>query len=65
MMSEARLSPVEGALFGINMFVHTLSGMVYMHREIEKDLELAGCVQVTHAVDVPSMATAVTAKKPG
>ena len=64
-MSEDRLSPVEGALFGINMFVNTQSGMVYTYREIKEDLESAGFTNVTHAVDVPSMAAVVTAKKPG
>ena len=63
-MSEDRLTPVEGALFGINMFVNTQDGMVYTYREIQEDLELAGFIEVTHAVDVPSMAAVVTAKKP-
>jgi hypothetical protein len=39
--------------------------MVYTYREIKEDLELAGFVNVTCAVDVPSMAAVVTAKKPG
>ncbi|MCL1979828.1 MAG: methyltransferase domain-containing protein, partial [Proteobacteria bacterium] len=64
-MSEDRLFPVEGAIFGINMFVNTQSGRVYTYGEIKEDLELAGFVQVTLAVDVPSMAAVVTAKKPG
>jgi predicted O-methyltransferase YrrM len=64
-MSEDRLAPVEGAIFGINMFVNTQSGMVYTYREIREDLELAGFTDVTHAVDAPSMAAVVTAKKPG
>jgi predicted O-methyltransferase YrrM len=64
-MSEDRLMPADGALFGINMFVNTQNGMVYTYREIKEDLEAAGFAQVTHAVDVPSMAAVVTAKKPG
>jgi len=56
---------MEGALFGINMFLNTPSGMVYTYREIKEDLEQAGFTQVAHAVDVPSMAAVVTAKKPG
>jgi hypothetical protein len=64
-MSEDRLFPVEGALFGINMFVNTQGGMVYTYREIKEDLELAGFTGVAHAVDVPSMAAVVTGKKPG
>ena len=63
-MSEDRLLPMDGALFGINMFVNTQRGMVYTYGEIKEDLELAGFVEVTHAVDVPSMAAVVTAKKP-
>ncbi|MCL2591297.1 MAG: methyltransferase domain-containing protein [Betaproteobacteria bacterium] len=63
-MSEDRLSPIEGALFGINMFVNTQNGMVYTYKEIKEDLELAGFAHVTHAVDVPSMAAVVIAKKP-
>jgi hypothetical protein len=64
-MSEDRLSPEEGAIFGINMFVNTQSGMVYTYKEIKEDLELAGFANVAHAVDVPSMAAVVTAVKPG
>jgi hypothetical protein len=64
-MSEDRLSPAEGAIFGINMFVNTRSGMVYTYKEIKEDLELAGFTGVAHAVDVPSMAAVVTAVKPG
>jgi hypothetical protein len=64
-MSEDRLSPLDGALFGLNMFLNTPNGMVYTYREIKEDLELAGFVNVTFAVDVPSMAAVVTAKKPG
>jgi predicted O-methyltransferase YrrM len=63
-MSENRLTPPEGALFGINMFVNTPSGMVYTYKEIKEDLEVAGFTGVTHAVDVPTMAAVVTAKKP-
>ena len=62
-MSEDRLTPVEGALFGINMFINTQNGMVYTYGEIKEDLELAGFVEVTHAVDVPTMAAVVIAKK--
>ncbi|MCL2790224.1 MAG: acetylserotonin O-methyltransferase [Desulfobulbus sp.] len=63
-MSENRLSPMDGALFGINMFVNTPNGMVYTYGEIKEDLEQAGFVNVTHAVDVPTMAAVVTANKP-
>ena len=62
-MSKDRLFPLEGAIFGVNMFVNTQSGMVYTYREIQEDLESAGFEDVTHAVDVPTMAAVVTAKK--
>jgi hypothetical protein len=63
-MSEDRLSPPEGTIFGINMLVNTPSGMVYTYKEIKEDLEAAGFTGVAHAVDVPTMAAVVTAKKP-
>ena len=64
-MNGDRTCPVDGALFGINMFVNTQRGMVYTFEEIREDLEAAGFADVVHAVDVPSMAAVVTAKKPG
>lgn len=64
-MSDDRTRPADGALFGINMFVNTRNGMVYTFKEIKEDLEAAGFIDVIHAVDVPSMAAVVTAKKPG
>ncbi|MCL1890308.1 MAG: acetylserotonin O-methyltransferase, partial [Desulfovibrionaceae bacterium] len=54
-MSADRLSPLEGAVFGINMFVNTPGGMVYTYREIKEDLELAGFVDGTQAGDAPDM----------
>lgn len=62
-MCEERTSPVDGALFGINMLVNTPSGRVYTFEEIKEDLELSGFTQIKHAVDVPSMCAVVTAKK--
>ncbi len=62
-MNEDRTCPVEGALFGVNMLVNTATGMVYTYEEIKEDLEAVGFVDVVHAVDVPSMAAVVTAKK--
>ncbi len=64
-MSEDRTCPADGALFGINMFLNTPDGMVYTYREIKEDLEAAGFIDVVHAVDVPTMAAVVTARKPG
>ena len=63
-MQEDRTCPTSGALFGINMFINTQDGRVYTFGEIKEDLETAGFVDVVHAVDVPSMAAVVTARKP-
>lgn len=62
-MSEDRVSPAEGALFGVNMFVNTGTGMVYTFKEIKEDLEQAGFTDIKHAVDCPSMSAVVTARK--
>jgi predicted O-methyltransferase YrrM len=64
-MSKERTSPPEGAIFGVNMFVNTATGMVYTFAEIKEDLEDAGFVEVRHAVPAPSMSAIVTAGKPG
>ncbi len=63
-MDESRTSPVAGALFGINMLLHTATGMVYTYGEISEDLEQSGFVDVRRAVDVPTMCAVVTARKP-
>jgi hypothetical protein len=63
-MREDRTYPAPGALFGVNMFVNTPNGMVYTYGEIKEDLEAAGFIDVVHAVDVPTMAAVVTARKP-
>ncbi len=62
-MSDDRTRPADGALFGVNMLVNTENGRVYTYAEIKEDLEAAGFADVVHAVDVPSMAAVVTAKK--
>jgi predicted O-methyltransferase YrrM len=63
-MREDRTSPADGALFGVNMLVNTGKGMVYTFGEIKEDLELAGFMDVVHAVDASGMTAVVTAKKP-
>lgn len=64
-MDDDRTTPVDGALFGINMLVNTPHGMVYTFQDIREDLEAAGFTDVKHAVDVPTMCAVVTARNPG
>ncbi|MDR2800616.1 MAG: methyltransferase domain-containing protein [Desulfovibrio sp.] len=64
-MSGERTFPKDGAVFGVNMFVNTDSGMVYTFEEIREDLEDAGFIEVRHAVPAPNMSAIVTARKPG
>ena len=63
-MDSSRTSPVQGALFGINMLVNTRNGMVYTFDEIQADLEVAGFGNIRLAVPAPTMAAVVTAEKP-
>lgn len=60
-MDEQGLRPLDGALFGINMFVNTKKGRVYSLPEIREDLESAGFAQVKLAVDAPTMGAVVSA----
>ena len=46
-MEEERLSPVDGALFAINMLVNTPQGGTYTFDEVREDLEAAGFGEVT------------------
>ncbi|MDR2056054.1 MAG: methyltransferase domain-containing protein [Desulfovibrio sp.] len=63
-MSGERTSPKEGAIFGVNMFVNTDSGMVYTFEEIREDLEGSGFIEIRHAVPASNMSDIVTARKP-
>ncbi len=45
-MDESRTSPPEGALFAVNMLVHTEGGRTFTFSEIEEDLEAAGFREV-------------------
>ena len=62
-MEPNRISPPLGAIFGINMLVHTKTGMVYTYDEIRADLEAAGFVNVKLAVPSATMSAVVTAEK--
>ncbi len=45
-MDESRTSPPEGALFAVNMLVHTRGGRTFSFSEIREDLEAAGYREV-------------------
>ncbi|MDR0326711.1 MAG: methyltransferase domain-containing protein [Planctomycetaceae bacterium] len=62
-MEPNRTAPSLGALFGINMLVHTATGKVYTYDEIRTDLEAAGFINVTLAVPAATMSAVVTAEK--
>jgi len=63
-MESNRTSPPLGAIFGINMLVHTKTGMVYTYDEIRADLESAGFVDIKLAVPSATMSAVVAAEKP-
>lgn len=62
-MEPSRTSPLDGALFGINMLVNTPAGRVYTFAEVKDDLEQAGFSNVTLAVPAATMSAVVTAHK--
>lgn len=63
-MEPDRISPLDGALFGINMLVNTPAGRVYTFAEVKDGLERAGFTGVSLAVPGPGMSAVVTARKP-
>lgn len=62
-MSPDRISPPDGALFGVNMFLHTPQGRVYTFDETKSDLEKAGFTDVRFSVPAPTMSAIVVAQK--
>jgi SAM-dependent methyltransferase len=62
-MSPNRLSPPDGALFGVNMFINSPDGRVYTFEESKEDLEQAGFADVRLAVPSPGMSAVVAARK--
>jgi len=62
-MDANRTSPTQGALFGVNMLVHTKNGMVYTFDEIHADLKAAGFVNIRLAVPADTMSAVVVAEK--
>jgi len=62
-MDANRISPAQGALFGINMLVNTPNGMVYTFDEIRADLESAGFANIRLAIPADTMSAVVAAEK--
>ncbi len=50
LLHENRTSPLSGALFAINMLVHTVSGRTYTPKEIGTWLKQAGCITVRKSI---------------
>ena len=63
-MDESRTRPPAGALFAINMLVHTSGGDTYTFNEIKNTLELAGFKEVQQVRSGERMDCLVEARKP-
>jgi len=63
-MDESRTRPPAGALFAINMLVHTAGGDTYTFREIKETLEQAGFKEVRLVRSGEQMDCLVEGKKP-
>jgi len=63
-MKPSRIEPLEGAMFAINMLVHTDSGGTFTMDELAEDLQAAGFVNPRLAVEDSAMNSVVTATKP-
>ncbi|MEN6450680.1 MAG: methyltransferase [Thermoguttaceae bacterium] len=63
-MAPSRTEPFEGALFAVNMLVHTESGDTFTLGEYAEDLEAAGFARPCLAKDDPAMSSVVIAEKP-
>ncbi len=61
-MRESRTTPVEGALFAVNMLAATQTGDTFTLDEFREDLESVGFTQVQLTVDRPDMFAVVTAQ---
>jgi len=64
LMEPSRTEPVAGALFAVNMLVHTGGGGTYTVEELREDLESAGFGDVAVAHREPSMNSILIARKP-
>jgi hypothetical protein len=63
-MEEDRINPIAGALFAVNMLVHTNSGGTFTFNEIREDLLAAGFEKPTYKVRSNEMNGIVCAVKP-
>jgi SAM-dependent methyltransferase len=63
-MDEDRLSPPSGAIFAINMLVHTKGGDTYTFSEIERSMEEAGFEEIQLVRKGPKMDCLVQGRKP-
>jgi ubiquinone/menaquinone biosynthesis C-methylase UbiE len=63
-MDESRTSPPAGALFAINMLVHTTGGDTYTFREVKETLEQAGFKDVKLVRSGERMDCLVEGRKP-
>lgn len=63
-MHADRTSPLDGALFAINMLVHTDTGGTFTFDELAEDLRAAGFVDPELKVEQQSMDSVVMATKP-
>jgi len=63
-MDESRTRPPAGALFAINMLVHTTGGDTYTFREVKETLEQAGFQDVKLARSGERMDCLVEGRKP-
>jgi len=64
-MKPSRTEPLDGALFAINMLVHTDTGGTFTFDELAEDLQAAGFVDARLEVEHEAMNSVVTAVKPG
>lgn len=64
-MKPSRTEPLEGALFAINMLVHTDTGGTFTLDELAEDLRTAGFIEPRLEIEDEAMNSVVTATKPG
>lgn len=63
-MESSRIAPQDGALFAVNMLVHTDGGGTFTLEEFAEDLEAAGFVAPALRVRDDAMNSVVEARKP-
>ena len=63
-LAPSRIAPVAGALFALNMLVHTPLGGTFTFAELDDDLRRAGFGKVRQLLSDPFMSSVVLARKP-